>query len=121
MYKVQLAAACMMAATQAIEITKNTSQTPTNSILTQTNAFEVIPPAHVDDSCCCSVNPCMPTCQSACEDDSGLEHEIPKEVNKIIEEIGEIAQPKIDKIIEEITDVVVEETGDVNEAVDIIE
>lgn len=107
-----------MATTHAIEITKMESNQST--VLSQSDAMMVIPPAGEDD-CCCEAMPCMPTCMTGCQgEEEVIKEEVPPEVIDTMHEIGEIAQPEIDAIIEDIIPDVVDETGDAQEAADII-
>ena len=56
--RVQISIACLLAATQAIDLSKKGESNPI-TLLAQTSA---------SDGCCCQAMPCMPTCQNECDD-----------------------------------------------------
>ena len=109
--RVQLSIACLMAATQAIELVAEASSYPAYLGLAQVSAT---------DGCCCQATPCMPTCNNACEDEEkhdghmDFDVDVTEDVFPLVMDIGDdiVEQAQLDNIL---TDLVGE-----NESKDII-
>ena len=111
MYKVQLAAACLSAATQAIDLQlaagNNNKPTLLNAQIS----------SQADDDCCCQAMPCMDSCTNMCDEEEQVDVE---EVNEMIEEevadLAELAGDNIDAIMDEVEDFVEQNVEDAEEA-----
>ena len=97
MYKVQLAAACLVAATQAIDLNHQDSQPHTGmNLLAQAGIKQ-----NAADSCCCQMSPCVPTCSNMCDaEHDHHDEEVAEEFEEAVEAIEEQAEPVIDEIVD---------------------
>ena len=115
MYKVQLAVACLAAASSALNI--NPSHRTLNT-LAQTSIK-----MGTDEGCCCHMMPCMPTCTNMCNEDDHEHEEEEAELeilSPVIVEISEEAEPIIAEIMEDIENEVAEQVETPQEANEII-
>ena len=86
MYRVQLAAACFTAASQAIDLHQaganfNSRPTLLNAAQIGIKQEDAAADSQSDD-CCCHALPCIPTCSNMCDEDQGHDEPVdPEEIN----------------------------------------
>ena len=69
MYKVQLAAACFAAASQALDLQQAAGNNKRPTLLNAQVGAET------DDDCCCQAMPCMSPCDNMCDEEEQVDVE----------------------------------------------
>ena len=107
MYKVQLAAACFAAATQAIDLQSAASNDKRPTLLSAQLGVKQ-EEADTSDSCCCQAMPCVPTCNNMCDEENEEVdvEEVNDDLEDAVKELAEDAGDDIDAIMDSAEDYV---------------
>ena len=100
MYKVQLVAACLVAATQAIDLQHPAAKRP------QMFASQIATKQEEAASCCCNASPCIPTCSDMCDEnnDHADAEELIDTTTALVEEMADEAEDTIDQLMHDATE-----------------
>ena len=98
MYKVQLVAACLVAATQAIDLQHPAGKRP------HMFASQIATKQEEAASCCCNASPCMPTCSDMCDENNADAEELNETMTALVEEMADDAEDTIDQLMHDATE-----------------
>ena len=117
MYKVQLAAACFAAASQALDLQQAAEINNRPTLLNAQIGAET------NDDCCCEAMPCMPTCNNMCDEEEEQVdvEEVNDNLEDEVEDLAEVAGDDIDAIMDTAEDFVNNNVDDADEAEELIE
>ena len=129
MYRVQLAAACFTAASQAIDLHQAAAKT--NSRPTLLNAAQIgvkqedAAADSTSDGCCCHALPCVPTCSNMCDEDQ--DHDEPVDAEEVndalyeeVQKLGDDVGDDIDTIMDDVEEFVNNNVPEPEEAQELI-